>query len=103
MFNKKEMKLIRDYKKVQQYLMERTPVYLVQLDGSLVEITAQTDWKVLYFHNIKQGAFAIYRKKFTGIGAFNKTIHIGKTAITVEHTKEGGGASWNFASFRDEE
>lgn len=92
MFNKKEMKLIRDYKKVQQYLMEGTPVYLVQLDGSLVEITAQTDWKVLYFHNIKQGAFAVYRKKFTGLGEFCKSIQIGNWSLSVSHEKKGGDA-----------
>ena len=90
MFNKKEMKLIRDYKKVQQYLMEGIPVYLVQLDGSLVEITAQTDWKVLYFHNIKQGAFAVYRKKFTGLGEFCKSIQIGNWCLSVSHEKKGG-------------
>ena len=36
MFNKKEMKLITDYKKVQQYLMKGVSVYMVQLDGSLL-------------------------------------------------------------------
>ena len=101
MFNKKEMKLITDYRKAQQYLMEGTAVYMVQLDGSLVEITEATDWKTLLFHNLKQGNYAVYRKKFTGIGEFRKDIHIGKRTITVEHTKEGGGASWRFASCRD--
>ena len=103
MFNKKEMKLITDYRKAQQYLMEGTAVYMVQLDGSLVEITEATDWKTLLFHNLKQGNYAVYRKKFTGIGEFRKDIHIGKRTITVEHTKEGGGASWRFASYRDEQ
>lgn len=88
MFNKKEMKLIRDYKKVQDYLMEGTPVYMVQLDGSLVEITAETDWKVLFFHNLKQGDFAVYRKKLT-IGTFCKSINIGKWNFSVSH-QEGG-------------
>ena len=103
MFNKKEMKLITDYRKAQQYLMEGTAVYMVQLDGSLVEITEATDWKTLLFHNLKQGNYAVYRKKFTGIGEFCKDIHIGKRTLTVEHTKEGGGASWRFASCRDKE
>lgn len=103
MFNKKEMKLITDYKKAQQYLMEGMTVYMVQLDGSLVEITENTDWKTLLFHNMKQGNYAVYRKKFTGIGGFRKDIHIGKRMLTVEHTKEGGGASWRFASCRDKE
>lgn len=103
MFNRKEMKLVTDYKKVQEYIMDGVSVFMVQLDGSLVEVTEDTDWRTLFFHNLKQGNYAVYRKKFTGIGEFNKTIHIGKTAITVEHTKEGGGASWKFASFRDKE
>lgn len=89
MFNKKEMKLIRDYKKVQDYLMEGTPVYMVQLDGSLVEITAETDWKVLFFHNLKQGDFAIYRKKLN-FGTFCKSINIGKWNFSVSHQEEGG-------------
>ena len=101
MFNKKEMKLITDYKKAQQYLMEGMTVYMVQLDGSLVEITENTDWKTLLFHNMKQGNYAVYRKKFTGIGGLRKDIHIGKRMLTVEHTKEGGGASWRFASCRE--
>ena len=61
MFNKKEMKLITDYRKAQQYLMNGVPVFMVQLDGSLVEITEDTDWKTLLFHNMKQGNYAIYR------------------------------------------
>lgn len=101
MFNKKEMKLITDYRKAQQHLMEGTTVYMVQLDGSLVEITEDTDWKTLLFHNMKQGNYAIYRKKFAGIADFRKDIHIGKRTLTVEHTKEGGGASWRFASCRE--
>ena len=101
MFNKKEMKLITDYKKAQQYLMNEVPVFIVQLDGSLVEITEDTDWKTLLFHNMKQGNYAICRKKFTGIREFHKDIHIGKRTLTVEHTKEGGGASWRFASCRE--
>lgn len=103
MFNKKEMKLITDYRKAQQYLMEGTAVYMVQLDGSLVEITEATDWKTLLFHNLKQGNYAVYRKKFTGIREFRKDIHIGKRAIAVEHTKEGGDASWKFAFCRGKE
>ena len=101
MFNRKEMKLITDYRKAQQYLMNGVSVYMVQLDGSLVEITEDTDWKTLLFHNMKQGNYAIYRKKFTGIGEFHKDIHIGKKTFTVEHKKEGGGASCRFASCRE--
>ena len=101
MFNKKEMKLITDFKKAQKYLLQGIPVYMVQMDGSMVEITEDTDWKTLFFHNLKQGNYAVYRKKFTGVGDFCKDIHIGKRTLTVEHTKEGGDASWRFASCRD--
>lgn len=41
--------------------------------------------------------FELMRK----LGMSNKTIRIGKTAFTVEHAKEGGGALWKFASCRD--
>ncbi len=103
MFNKKEMKLITDYRKVQKYLLEGTQVFMVKLDGSLVELTEETDWKTLFFHNLKQGSFAVYRKRFIGIGEFHKDIHVGNRTWTVEHTKKGGGSLWMFVSCRDEE
>ena len=103
MFNKKEMKLITDYRKVQKYLLEGIQVFMVKMDGSLVELTEETDWKTLFFHNLKQGSFAVYRKRFTGIGEFHKDIHVGNRTWTVEHTKKGDGSSWLFASCRDEE
>ena len=103
MFNKKEMKLITDYRKVQKYLLEGIQVFMVKMDGGLVELTEETDWKTLFFHNLKQGSFAVYRKRFTGIGEFHKDIHVGNRTWTVEHTKKGGGSSWMFVSCRDEE
>ena len=87
LFNKRKMKLI-DYKKAQKNLLNGVPVYMVQIDGSLLELTEATDWQSVFFHNLKSGCYAIYRRKFNGIGEFNKTIHIGKTAFTVEHAKE---------------
>lgn len=102
MFDKREMKLITDYRKVQQFLMKGIAVFMVQMDGSLVEITEDTDWKTLFFHNLKQGNYAVYRKKFTGMGGFYKEIHIGKKMFAVEHKREGGGVSWMFASYREE-
>lgn len=91
MFNKKEMKLVKDYDKVQEYLMDGIPVFMVKLDGSLEEITKDTDWKTLFFHTIAQGYFAVYKKKFT-IGTFCKDIRIGKWSFIVSHTAEGGDA-----------
>ncbi len=102
MFDKKTMKLVTDYKKVQEYLMNGVTVFMVQMDGSVVEITSGTDWKTLLFHNLKQGNYAVYRKKFTGIGEFSKDFHIGKRKISVERIKRGGGCQWMFASYRDE-
>ena len=53
-FNKREMKLI-DYKKAQKCLLDGVPVYLIQLDGSLIEITADITWETLLFHNLRGG------------------------------------------------
>ena len=100
MFDKKEMKLV-NFEKAKQYLMEGVQVYMVNLDGSLVELNEDMDWKSILFHNLKGGSYAVYRKKHKGIGEFRKEIHIGKKVFAVEHTKEGGGASWMFASYRE--
>ena len=100
MYDKKEMKIV-SFEKAKVLMMEGIAVYMVALDGALEQITADTDWKKILFHNMKQGSYAVYRKKFTGIGGFRKDIHIGKRMLTVEHTKEGGGASWRFASCRE--
>lgn len=91
MFDKKEMKLI-NFEKAKKYLMNGVQVYMVNLDGSLVEINEDTDWKSIIFHNLKGGSYAVYKKKFTGIGTFTEDIHIGKWDFTVSHTKKGGDA-----------
>lgn len=91
MFDKKEMKLI-NFKKAKKYLMDGVQVYMVNLDGSLVEINEDTDWKSIIFHNLKGGSYAVYKKKFTGIGTFTKDIRIGKWDFTVSHTKREGDA-----------
>lgn len=102
MFDKKSMKLIKDYKKAQEYLLEGIPVYMVKLDGSLEELT-EANWMAVIFHNLKGGRYAVYRKKLIEVGEFQKDIHIGKRILTVSHTMKGGGSSWMFASCRDEE
>ena len=91
MFDKKEMKLI-NFEKAKKYLMNGVQVYMVNLDGSLVEINEDTDWKSIIFHNLKGGSDAVYKKKFTCIGTVTKDIHIGKWDFTVSHTKKGGDA-----------
>jgi hypothetical protein len=92
MFDKKEMKLI-NFKKAQKLMMEGVVVYLVQIDGSLEEVTIKTDWQKLLFHNIKGGNYAIYRKKLLDKGAFHKNIRIGKSSITIDCIFEKGGES----------
>ena len=49
MFDKKEMKLV-NFEKAKKYLMEGVQVYMVNLDGSLVEMNEDTDWKSILFH-----------------------------------------------------
>ena len=101
MYDKKEMKIV-SFEKAKSFMMEGVDVYMVALDGALEQITADTDWKKILFHNMKQGSYAVYRKKFIGIGGVTKNIRIGKRTFTIEHSKEeGGGASWRFASCRE--
>ena len=88
MFNKKEMKLI-DSKKVQKYIMDGVQVFMVKLDGSLVEVTSDTNWQTLFLHEIQKGAYAIYRQKFT-IGTFYKNVRLGRWSIAVGHIAKGG-------------
>ena len=89
LFDKKERKLISDYRKVQKYLIDGTPVYLVQMDGTLLELTEATDWRLVFFHNLKGGSYAVYKKKFT-LGTFYKDVTIGKWNFTVRHDEKGG-------------
>lgn len=88
MFDKQDMKLITDYKKVQKLIFEGTPVFMVELDGRLVEITADTKWETVFFHQLKGGNFAICRRKFV-IGTFVKNISIGGWSFAVSHTEKG--------------
>ena len=103
MYDKKEMKIV-SFEKAKVLMMEGVAVYMVALDGALEQVTADTDWKKILFHNMKQGSYAVYRKKFTAIGEFTRDIHIGKNTFTIEHSKEeGGDVSWRFASCRDDQ
>lgn len=100
MFDKKEMKMI-DFEKAKKYLYEGVPVFMVKLDGTLKELTEATDWKSLFFHNIKGGSYAVYRRKSKR--EFRKEIRIGGKIFTVEHTMKGGDFEWKFASYRDKQ
>ena len=91
MYNRKEMKLV-SFEKMKKLMMRGETVYMVMMDGQLMEITADTDWQMLFFHNLRGGSYAVYRKKFTGIGAFQKVVHIGNWSFGVSHDEKGGDA-----------
>ena len=91
MYNKKEMKLV-SFNKMKKLMMQGETVFMVMMDGQLVEITADTDWQMLFFHNLRGGSYAVYRKKFTGVGTFKKAIHIGNWSFSVSHDEKGGDA-----------
>lgn len=76
MFDKKEMKLI-NFEKAKKYLMNGVHVYMVNLDGSLVEINEDTDWKSIIFHNLKGGSYAVYKKKLPVL------VHLLRISISV--------------------
>ena len=88
MFDKKEMRKIQ-LNQIGKYMMMGEPVYMVMMDGSLVEIEGASDMESIFFHNLTGGTFAVYRKKFEGIGNFSKSIKIGGFTISIGHEKKG--------------
>lgn len=98
MFDKEIMKLI-DFKKVQNLMHEGVQVFMVRMDGTLLELTESTDWKTMFFHNIKGGSYAIYRKRYAG--KFHKEIRIGKKVFAVDIAKKGGDFEWKLAFYKD--
>lgn len=98
MIDKKEMKLI-DFKIAQRFMYESEQVFMVHMDGTLVEMTELTDWKVLISHYINGGSYAVYRKRF--VDEFYKEVRISNKVFAVNHTKKGGNSEWKFASYRD--
>ena len=91
MFDKKEMKKIK-MNKVGEYMMNGEPVFMVKVDGSLVEIEGASDMETIFFHSLTGGSFAVYRKKFEGIGNFAKSIKLGGWTLSINHEKKGGDA-----------
>ncbi len=89
MFDKKEMKKIK-MNKVGEYMMNGEPVFMVMVDGSLVEIEGASDMETIFFHSLTGGSFAVYRKKFEGIGNFAKSIKLGGWTLSINHEKKGG-------------
>jgi hypothetical protein len=75
---------------------------MVQIDGSLEEVTIKTDWQKLLIHNLKCGNYAIYRKKFLDNAEFHKEIQIGKRIIAIDRNFEKGGESiWTIVSSKE--
>ncbi len=89
MFDKKTMKLIK-FESIRKYIMKGTQVFMVMVDGELITITSETNMEDLIFHNLTGGYFAVYRKKFDGIGSFNRSIKIGNWTFAIGHTKKEG-------------
>ena len=92
MFDKKEMKKIK-MNKVGEYLTNGETVYMVMMDGSLVEIKGVSDLESIFFHSLMGGTFAVYRKKFEGFGTFAKTIKFGGWTLSINHEKKGEAAN----------
>lgn len=88
MFDKKEMRKIQ-LNQIGKYMMMGEPVYMVMMDGSLVEIEGASDMESIFFHNLTGGTFAVYRKKFEGIGNFSKSFKIGGFTISIGREKKG--------------
>lgn len=91
-FDKKTMKLI-NFDRAKKELMNGNQVYMVNLDGSLVEFTGDTDWQTLFFHTLKNGSFAINKKVHKPL-YFDKELHIGKRTIGIARTEKGGAFTW---------
>ncbi len=94
MYNKRKMKKVK-FEKVYSYIMKGEPVYMVMLDGSLVELAENPDMELLMFHTLRGGSFAVYRKKLTDIGAFGKTIRIGRWSFSISHEEKGDVYDFN--------
>ena len=86
MFDKKTMKKIK-FERVSSYLVKGEAVFLVAFDGSLVQITDDIDMETLFFHNLRGGFYAVYRKP-CGLGSFNKSIKVGRWTFTVDHEEK---------------
>lgn len=89
MFDKKEMKLVK-FDQIRKYLANGEDVFMVMDDGQLVEMNLNSDWQLLFFHQLRGGAFAVYRKKWNGLGSFSKDIHIGNWSFNISHKEKGG-------------
>ena len=88
MFDKKIMRMIKA-EKIGEFMMKGQQVFMVMPDGSLVEINEDTDVQKLFFHSLRGGAYAVFKKRHS-TGAFAKTIKIGRWSVTLNHEERGG-------------
>lgn len=91
MFDKKEMKIVK-FNQIRSYMVKGIPVYMVMLDNTIVEVTEATDIELLFFHYLRNGAFAVPRKKWNGLGDFTKHLNVGQWSFEVSHKRKEGDA-----------
>jgi len=91
MFDKKEMKIVK-FNQIRSYMVKGIPVYMVMLDNTIVEVTEATDIELLFFHYLRNGAFAVPRKKWNGLGDFTKHLNVGQWSFEVSHKRKDGDA-----------
>ena len=84
----KEYKTIK-MNQIGKFMMMGEPVYMIQSDGSAVEIEG-ADIESIFLHSISGGTFAVHRKRFEGIGNFAKSIKLGGWTFSINHEKKGG-------------
>lgn len=89
MYDSKTMKMV-SFDKAKKMMLNGETIYMAGPDGTLTEITEQTTWQTLLFHNMQGGVYVAMKKKFTGIGALNKSLNIGGWSFTVQHKEKGG-------------
>lgn len=89
MFDK--MKIVK-FNQIRSYMVKGIPVYMVMLDNTIVEVTEATDIELLFFHYLKNGAFAVPRKKRNGLGDFTKHFNVGQWSFEVSHKRKDGDA-----------
>lgn len=87
MFDRKTMKMIK-IDQIHNYIMKGVPVYMVMADGMLMALSENPDAELLFFHVLRGGSFAVYRKKLLEFGTFNKSIKVGRWTFSVDHEEK---------------
>ena len=79
----KEMKKVK-FTKVADYLADGEQVYMLLDDGSLVELTTETEAEEILQHIIRKGSFVVHRKQDTTF----KSIRIGNWTFTINRQRK---------------